>query len=223
MPKKPRTKNNEPRTQVVYAVRDQLQAMQRHPQYRRDLLDWREIVRKEKENLPLTERETALKSHAPRTRFSVEAEEEARNGLLSATKQELDITSEDEWAWRYAPAPELDAKMQLVSLTIPVDLPLNMILARVKQVVSAAKAVLKLPSPQRVRSPKLDPWTIYDWAHTENLDDLTIARQLDPLLPNDEPAADENVRRAYEKVRRARQFAEAVIASLDQKYTKPDK
>lgn len=217
MPRKPRTttkRNRGPQLQLVYPLRDQIEALRTQSEYQRCLQLWQSILKKEKRGLPLTEWEAALKHNAPRSRFSVEAEAEAREKLLSRTYRQLGAVTEGEWAWRYAPCPELDEVHQRLNVSIPMDLPFTAIGPHIERLVQQAKRQLDLPSPQRVRRPEVDPWQVYRLKYKEHVEPLDIARRLFKLPPGVPPEEDETVRQAYEKVLRALKYAERVIASV---------
>lgn len=213
-PRKTRTRNRGPQLKLVYPVRDQIEAMRTQPEYQRCLQLWQSILKKEKRGLPLTEEEVALKHHAPRTRFSVEAEAEARERLLSRTYRQLGAVTEGDWAWRYAPPPELDEVHQRLNVSIPVDVPFTAIGPHIERLVRHAKRQLGLPSPQRVRRPEVDPWHVYRLKYQDHVAPLDIACLLFKLPPGLPPTEDEAVRQAYEKVLRALRYAEQVVASI---------
>lgn len=215
--RKTRKRNRGPKLQLVYPVRDQIEAVRVQPEYQRCLQLWQSILRKEKRGLPLTEEESGLKHNAPRSRFSVEAEAEAREKLVSRTYRQLGAVTEGDWAWRYAPAPELDEIRQLLHVSIPVDLPQTAIGPHIEQLVQHAKRQLGLPSPQRVRRPEVDPWQVYRLIYKDHMDPLDIARRLFKLPPGVPPEEDEAVRQAYEKVLRALRYAKKVVASITQR------
>jgi hypothetical protein len=188
--------------------------MRTQPEYQHCLQLWQSILKKEKRGLPLTEEEAALKHNAPRSRYSVEAEAEAREKLLSRTYRQLGAVTEGDWAWRYAPAPELDEVHQRLNVSIPVDLPFTAIGPHIERIVQQAKRPLRLPSPQRVRRPEVDPWHVYKLKYKDHLEPLDIARRLFKLSTGLLPTEDETVRQAYEKVLRALRYAERVVASI---------
>ncbi len=213
-PRKTKQRKRGPRLQLVYPVRDQIEAMRVQPEYQRCLQLWQSIIKKETRGLPLTEEEAALKYHAPRSRFSVEAEAEAKEKLLGRTYRQLGAVTEGDWAWRYAPPPEVDEVHQRLNVSIPVDLPYTAIGPHIERLVRHAKQQLDLPSPQRVRRPEVDPWQVYRLKYNDHMDLLGIARRLFKLPPGVPPEEDEAVRQAYEKVLRALRYAERVVASI---------
>ena len=217
--KKVTKKKGGPRWKLVYPVRDQIEAMWAQPEYQRCLRLWKSIIKKEKHGHPLTEEEAALKHDAPRSRFSIEAEAEARERLLSRTYRQLGARTEGDWAWRLAPPAELDEVHQRLTVSIPVDLPFTVTGPHIDQLLQQSKRQLGIPTPQRVRrpGPKPDPWEVYRLKHKDHMKPLDIARRLFKLPSGLRPEEDEAVRRAYEQVLSALRYAKKVVASITQR------
>ncbi len=190
---------------LVLSPHDHIQAVKHHPEFQRCLAVWRDILRKEAEGIALTDEEEAMK-WAPRSHFNVEAELEAtRYGLLSLAERELSSMGEEKLAWRDC-SPQLDWVNRTAILRIPLDMPQERIEDTVADIVRRYKTRLGITPSQRVRRPQqVDPWQVYRWHHDDGVTLLAITQRL--FGTSGSTAYDPEVKRRYEQVRRAYQFA----------------
>lgn len=113
-------------------------------------------------------------------------------------------------------APSL--RLTELTLQIPLRYPVKMIDKVVASLVRAYRTDLKLTSSQTIRRPKeVDPWEAYRLHHDEGLSFADITRQLF-TLPSGSPATNPDVKRRYDQVVRAYQFAEAALEQIGQTY-----
>ena len=118
-------------------------------------------------------------------------------------------------------ANDLSPSLQLDTLTlrIPLAPPVKMIDRVVARTIRAYRKDLKLTSSQTIRRPEeVDPWAVYHLHHDEGLSFIDIARRLFDLPPDATPANEASVKRRYDQVRDAYQFAEKAIAHIGEIY-----
>jgi hypothetical protein len=214
--KRGRTKKTRIVPRVGHSVLDQIEGVERHPEFQRCLRLWREIFRKQDAGLPLTPEEDAeMDTHvAPRTRFRLDAIAEADHGLLSQTKQLITSLSEAAWAFHSIRPPEIDELMKTVTVTLPLDLPNHDIHAYIDQAVENARKTLGVAGTQESRTTGVDHWKVYDMRHTEGLKPLKITHRL--FGTKGSPAYDDYVMARYKRVLRAASLAERIMKELEQ-------
>lgn len=114
-------------------------------------------------------------------------------------------------------APSL--RLTELTLRIPLRYPVKRIDTVVASIVRTYRKDLKLTSSQTIRRPeKVDPWEVYRLHHDANLSFINITRQLFDLAPEVTSADDDSVKRLYDQVLDAYQFAEKAIERLGQIY-----
>ncbi|NGZ11158.1 MAG: hypothetical protein CV088_17560 [Nitrospira sp. LK70] len=191
----------------VYPLSDHIEAMQNHSEYARYLKLWQSRILKEEKGLPLTPEEDAL-SNAPRSRFSHEAEAEARYQLLSRTKRELDTMSEERWAIRV----DVDEIQQYAIIYVPLDLPRKPVLKELDVILRECKKQYGRSSPQRTRRPEVEPWLVVRMIEKEKLTPPQIVAKLKlvkaergtPEYDSEFRKWDKQVRTAYRWAQKAR-------------------
>ena len=170
----PDTRRDMPKSKRVYSLSDHIEATQNHSEYTRNLKLWRSRLRKEKKGLPLTHEEDAL-SNAPRSRFSHEAEAEARYQLLSRTKRELTTMSEERWAIRVVAVDEIQ---QCATIQVPLDFRRKPVMKEVDRILHDCQQRHGRPSPQRGKRPEIEPWTVLRMIEKEKLKPPKIVAKL---------------------------------------------
>lgn len=107
-------------------------------------------------------------------------------------------------------------RFDTLTLRFPLAHPVEDIDTVVRHLVRTHKATLGLASPQRIRGPKVDPWLVYRLHQQEKLSLLSITHRL--FGTSGSPAYDDDVKRKYERVRRAYEFALAALDHIGQEY-----
>lgn len=160
---------------------DQLEAMIRHPAFRRSLALWRSIF--EKNYVGLTDEEE-FERDAPRTKIRLAAIAEADDQWLTRSIQDIRKHGEANWAWEAVNGPfgdDTNTGSVPAHLRIPLDLPKEDIARWFLELVSQQRKQRGIVPTQRPRPHEVDKWEVYDlrkegrtfWAITRHLFNLS--------------------------------------------------
>ncbi len=117
---------------------------------------------------------------------------------------------------RHAFKPHWDLRTRLLTVTLPLDYPPVDIEKIVGEIIRACKDFLRVTVEQEIKRPEVDPWLVCDLKHDHDRERnlLEVTRRLFKNLPNEPHTLNDEVRRAYERVKRAYYFAQRAIEQV---------
>ena len=236
--------NQENNTRIVPSMLDQLEAMVRHPEFRRLLPLWQAIY-DSKDYVGLTAEEQRELDTVPRTRFQIAAMMEADNHWLSRSIEDIKrrveelrvkaklpkpiqaMWTEAEASWTLH-AVNLSSGDQSNALTpvLPADISSEFSLRYAKESMGLFRENTGLKPNQFCRRPNEDPWLIYDRMREPGATLTKVRAQM--FGPYDRydgrykkrkaprsPTVRARVKADLKKVRNAYRYALKVLASLN--------
>lgn len=208
--KKTTGRKNQHQARIAPSMLDEMEAMKRHPGFRRSLSLQQSMLAKQYRDLTREEEE---ENNAPRTRFRVAAIMEAQDQWLSRSIQDIRNRGETAWARDAVNRPFGDDTATItMNDRILLELPIDELLLDFKQYVLREREKAEVKPIQHPRTPEVDQWKVYDLKHERGLGLPAIAEQLFKvpayLAYGDGPSL------AYRRVRAAYQSACKMIKSI---------
>jgi len=198
---------------AILSEYDRVQAIKRHPEFRRELAAWKNLFERERKPDYRPTQEDLDRNYGPRSLLSREAEMEAsRYQMLSLAERWQAAMMEDPVIAAFRTIMPKDGPAE-VTVTIPLNQPVGRSLRMVERVLNFCRERDGIADTQPLKPTEVSPWFAWD-EHVENKKPLLrIAQE----LTGSNAHSEENpvVKAAYKRVKRALERAKRIMTMIE--------